>query len=177
MLTAFLAQAAQPAAEDPLAGLRANAAPVEVPWPSWVWWCIGAGAVVLVALLVWLGYWLARRKPKTIPPTPRQIAIRELEALRASATQTPAYEFSIAVSDVLRTFVSGQFGIRATQQTSPEFLATLARSTDFTEGDRALLEKFLERCDLIKFARIEAHHAENEELLRSATAFVQGARA
>ena len=63
MLATFLAQAAQPAAEDPLAGLRANAAPVEVPWPSWVWWCIGAGAVVLVALLVWFGIQTALAAP------------------------------------------------------------------------------------------------------------------
>ena len=88
--------AIQTAEPDPLAGLRANLGPVDVPWPAWVWWCIGVGSVVLIALLVWLGYWLAHRKPKTIPPTARQIALRQLEELRARAPHTEPYEFSVA---------------------------------------------------------------------------------
>jgi hypothetical protein len=162
---------------DPLAGLRPNAAPVDVPWPAWVWWCIAVSAVVAIALLVWLGYWLAHRKPKTIPPTPRQIALRALEDLRARATHMEPYEFTVVVSDVLRTFVSAHYNLRATQQTSPEFLASVSASKQFTTEDRDLLAAFLERCDLLKFARISAREEENVELLRAAAAFVQGARA
>jgi hypothetical protein len=164
-------------APDPLAGLRQNAPPVDVPWPPWVWWCIGVGIVVLAAMLIWLGYRLAHRKPKTIPPTPKQIALRALEDLRARATQMEPYEFSVVVSDVLRKYVSDQYHLRATQQTSPEFLASLSAANEFTVEDRALLGAFLERCDLLKFARISANEEENVELLRSAAAFVQGARA
>lgn len=162
---------------DPLLGLRDNAVPVAVPWPEWVWWCIGIGAVILAALLVALGYWLSKRKPKPIPPTPREIALRGLEELRAKAASTEPYQFSVAVSDVLRTFVSGQYGLKATQQTSPEFLTSLAAVHDFTQDERDLLAKFLERCDLLKFARISAREEENAELLRAASAFVQGVRA
>jgi hypothetical protein len=169
--------AIQPGNPDPLAGLRDNVPPVDVPWPAWVWWCIGAGALVLVGAAVALGYWLAHRKPQTIPPTPRQFALRALEELRARAPRTEPYEFSVAVSDVLRTFVSAQYHMRATQQTSPEFLNSISAAADFTKEDRDLLAVFLERCDLLKFARISAHEEENEELLRAAAAFVQGARA
>ena len=169
--------AIQTAEPDPLAGLRGNVGPVEVPWPAWVWVCIGFGAALLVGLLVWLGYWLAHRKPKAIPPTARQIALRALEELRARAPHTEPYEFSVAVSDVLRTYVSAQYQIRATQQTSPEFLASISKAAEFTHEDRQLLAAFLERCDLLKFARIAAREEENVELLKSAAAFVQGARA
>ena len=55
------------AAPDPLADLRDIAPPVDVPWPPWVWWAIGIGAVIAVALLTWLFVWLAKRKPKTPP--------------------------------------------------------------------------------------------------------------
>ena len=168
--------AIQSAEPDPLAGLRANLGPVDVPWPAWVWWCIGVGAVLVIALLVWLGYWLAHRKPKTIPPTARQIALRQLEELRARAPHTEPYEFSVAVSDVLRTYVSAQYHLHATQQTSPEFLASISTAREFTKEDRDLLAAFLERCDLLKFARISAREEENVELLRAASAFVQGAR-
>ena len=161
---------------DPLIGLRGIHGPVDVPWPTWVWVCIGFGAAVVVALLVWLGYWLAHRKPKAIPPTPRQIALRALEELRARAPHTEPYEFSVAVSDVLRAYVSAEYKMRATQQTSPEFLNSISAAAEFTQEDRELLAVFLDRCDLLKFARIEAREEENAELLRAAAAFVQGAR-
>jgi hypothetical protein len=161
---------------DPLAGLRDNASTVPVPWPAWVWWSIGAGAVIIIALLVWLGYWLAKRKPKTIPPTARQIALRALDDLRARVGDSEPYAFSVVVSDVLRTYISAHFGIRATQQTSPEFLNSIASAPEFTAEDRQLLAVFLERCDLLKFARIEGRAEENAELLRAASAFVQGDR-
>lgn len=169
--------AIQSTPNDPLVGLRDNASTVSVPWPPWVWWCIGVGAVVIVALLIWLGYWLAKRKPMAAPPTARQIALRALDDLRARAGSTEPYEFSVIVSDVLRTYIAGQFGLRATQQTSPEFLSSIASAPEFTADDRSLLAAFLERCDLLKFARIEARAEENAELLRAAAAFVQGTRA
>ena len=161
---------------DPLAGLRDIAPPVDVPWPPWVWWAIGVGSVIVIALLVWLFVWLARRKPKTPPPTARQIALRELEELRAHIHELDPYAFSVRVSDVLRTYVSGQFDLRATSQTSPEFLASIADSPRFSAVDKQLLATFLDRCDMQKFARIEAHAEENGELLGSAAAFVQGTR-
>jgi hypothetical protein len=168
--------AIQSAPADPLIGLRDNASVVSVPWPAWVWWCIGVGVVVIVALLIWLGTWLAKRKPKTVPPTARQIALRALDDLHARADKTEPYEFSVIVSDVLRTYIAGQFGLRATQQTSPEFLNSIASAPEFTSEDRQLLAVFLDRCDLLKFARIEARSEENKELLRAAAAFVQGTR-
>jgi hypothetical protein len=140
-------------AADPLAGLRDNAATVAVPWPAWVW-----------------------HRRKEPPPTPREIARLALDGLHARAEKAESYEFSVAVSDVLRTYVSSQYSLHATRQTSPEFLASIAGSPQFTADDRALLAAFLERCDLLKFARIEGRSAENYELLRAAAAFVEGRR-
>ncbi len=165
-----------PTAADPLADLRDIAPPVDVPWPPWVWWAIGVGSVIVLALLVCLIVWLVRRKPKTPPPSPRQIALRELEELRAHLSELDSYAFSIRASDVLRTYVSAHFKLQATTQTSPEFLASIADSPRFSPVDRQLLATFLERCDMLKFARISAHAEENGELLGAAAAFVQGTR-
>ena len=85
-----------------------------------------------------------------------------------------AAAFSVEVSDVLRTFISRHYALFATQQTSPEFLASIASSPRFSAQDREALAVFLERCDLLKFARVEASSGENMELLREAEAFVQG---
>ena len=170
------APGAAPAAPDPLAGFRDIAPPVDVPWPLWVWWVIGVGAVIVLALLTWLIVWLAHRRPKTPPPTPRQIALRALEELRAHIGELDPYAFSVRVSDVLRTYVGAQFSLPVTSQTSPEFLASIADSPRFSSVDRQLLATFLERCDMLKFARISAHAEENAELLGAAAAFAQGTR-
>ncbi len=164
------------AAPDPLAGLRDIAPPVDVPWPAWVWWAIGVGSVIVLVLLVWLVVWLVRRAPRTSPPTARQIALRALEELRAHIRDFDPYDFSVRVSDVLRTYVGAQFSLPVTSQTSPEFLASIADSPRFSPVDRELLAAFLDRCDMLKFARIEAHAEENSELLSAASAFAQGTR-
>ena len=174
MLAAIQPETATP---DPLAGFRDNLPPVDVPWPAWVWWAIGVGSVIVLALLVWLVIWLRSRRPAVSAPTPRMIALRALEELRARVREFDPYAFSVQVSDVLRTYVSGQFNLHATSQTSPEFLASIAMSPRFSDEDRKLLATFLDRCDMLKFARVEAHAEENGELLGAASAFVQGAHA
>ena len=78
------------------------------------------------------------------------------------------------MSDILRQYVSAQFHLHATEQTSPEFLADAARSPHFTGADKRLLAEFLERCDLIKFARVDATADDSKALLEQATRFVRG---
>ena len=134
-------------------------------------------AVVLLILVTWFVVAWIRRRPGPPPLSPAAIALRELERLRAKAGETEPYQFSVAVSDVLRTFIGdAKFRLPATRLTSPEFLAAIAGSVMFTEEDRWLLGHFLEKCDLIKFARMEATSSDNSELVESALAFVQGGR-
>ena len=163
-----------PEAPDPLAELRDNVRLVEVPWPEWVWWAIGAGSLLVVALIVWAVVRFIKSRPKPLPPTPRELAMRALNTLRGKMLDAEPYAFSVEVSDVLRTFISRHYALFATQQTSPEFLASIASSPRFSPQDREALAVFLERCDLLKFARVEAGLGENMELLREAEAFVQG---
>jgi len=151
--------------------------PMEVPIPLWVKLLIAAGLLVILGFAVWGVIVLAKRRPKTPPLTPRDIALRDLEQLRAQVQTLDPHAFSVAVSDVLRQYVDAQYGLRAGKQTSPEFLASIQAATAFSDDDRRLLADFLERCDLLKFARIEADSTTSEGLLSSALAFVQGGRA
>jgi hypothetical protein len=118
-----------------------------------------------------------RNRPAPPPPTPRAVALRELERLRGEVDRLEPYSFSIAVSDVLRRFIGAQYSLHAQQQTSPEFLSAIGSSSRFSAEDQQLLAHFLERCDLLKFARIDATSDESRELLGRAVAFVQGGRA
>ena len=134
--------------------------------------------VLLLALIIWLLVKWFRRRPGPPPLSAAAIALRELEKLRAAAGETEPYEFSVAVSDVLRTFIdNAKFRLPAMRLTSPEFLAAISGSELFSEADRSLLGHFLGKCDMIKFARMHATSADNSELVDSALAFVKGGQA
>jgi hypothetical protein len=159
--------------------IRDIAPPMDVfPYPPWMVATALAVAALLLALIVWLIVSWVRRRPAPPPPSATAVALRELEKLRTKVSEIEPYGFSVAVSDVLRTFIGdAKFKLPATRQTSPELLAVIARSAQFTEGDRSLLGRFLEKCDMIKFARMDATREDNAELVESALAFVQGGRA
>lgn len=164
--------AAQPSATPVLAPI---APPVPVfPYPIWMVAVAVAMAVLLIAGIVWAIVHHIKNRPLPPPPSPRQKARAALEALRERIGKTEPYPFSVEVSGVLRCFVSDEFKVRATQQTSPEFLAAAAATSRFSEADKALLAAFLEKADLIKFARLAASSADSEQLLEQACRFVEG---
>ena len=175
MLLAALNQA--PPTEPPLPEIRDIAPPVDIfPYPTWM---VVIAAILVLAVIAGLVAFIVKKmrdKPKLPPPTPREVALRELEALRPQVERQTPYDFSIAVSDVLRTFMGRQYRLHAREQTSAEFLSAISRSVKFSENEKSLLSSFLERCDLIKFARIDATSADSAQLLTSAIHFVQGER-
>ena len=140
--------------------------------PPWLVFVIAFVVLSLAGLIVW---WFAKRRKSQAPPkAPREIALEQLEQIRAEIDGTTPYQFSIRVSDILRRYVSQQYGLPATRQTSIEFLTATAKATSFSADDKSLLEDFLNRCDLIKFAKYEATTSDSELLLEEAIRFVKG---
>ena len=140
--------------------------------PTWVIFVTAFVVLAIVGLIAWFIIKRLRRpKPEK---SPRTRALELLQNARTQITSETPYEFSIRVSDVLRRYVMEQFQLPMTKQTSVEFLEALARQPSFSEEDKHLLGDFLNRCDLIKFARYEATTADSELLLEEATRFVRG---
>jgi len=140
--------------------------------PTWAIFLASFVGLCLIGLIVWL--FKQRRRPALPPKTPREIALEELEAIAGEMEAESPYRFSIRVSDILRRYVTNQYTLPLTRQTSVEFLTALAKSKSFSANEKALLEDFLNRCDLIKFARYEATSADSGLLLEEATRFVKG---
>jgi hypothetical protein len=138
-------------------------------------WLIFLGVFVLLTAIGLIVWFVAKsfRRP-TPPQPPRERALALLEQIRTQITAINPYRFSIRVSDILRRYVTEQFGLPVTRQTSVEFLNGLRGSSPFSEDEKSLLEDFLNRCDLIKFARYEATTSDSELLLEEAIRFVKG---
>jgi hypothetical protein len=141
--------------------------------PTWLIFVASFLALSIIGGLIW--WFIARRRNRALPPElPRE---RALAALRTAAddihTINP-YQFSIRVSDILRHYVTDQYGLPVTRQTSVEFLERMNRTEHFSEDEKRLLADFLNRCDLIKFARYDAMPSDSQLLLEEATRFVEG---
>jgi hypothetical protein len=140
--------------------------------PSWVIFLAAFVGLSVLGLIVWL--FARRRTPPQPPKLPREIALEELEQISGEIERMSPYRFSIRVSDILRRYVTDQYALPVTRQTSVEFLTALAKASPFSEEEKSLLEDFLNRCDLIKFARYEATASDSRLLLEEATRFVKG---
>jgi len=142
--------------------------------PPWVYYSAAVVGLALLGLLIW---WIRKRalRPKPVRSA-RDRAMDALDQIGQKIEMLSPYEFSIAVSDILRGYVTEQYQLPVTRQTSFEFLAMLARSSPFSPDEKALLEDFLNRCDLIKFARYDATGEDSRRLLEEATQFVKGAK-
>jgi Domain of unknown function (DUF4381) len=140
--------------------------------PPWLIFVATFVALTVLGSVIWLI--ARRRKPPAPPKLPRERALEALGRMQDQINSLNPYQFSIRVSDVLRRYVTEQYSLPVTRQTSVEFLERLRKTSPFSEEEKALLEDFLNRCDLIKFARYEATTADSRMLLEEATRFVQG---
>jgi hypothetical protein len=152
--------------------LRGIKPPVEIPsgW-EWLWWTLGALALLTALYFAWRWWWKRATRPPSIPPVPPHIRARQRlqEALQHIAD---ARLFCIAVSDALRVYLEERFELRAPERTTEEFLQDLQRTPHLNELQKRSLADFLERCDLVKFARFEPTEAALRELHESALRLV-----
>ncbi|MDQ6622769.1 MAG: DUF4381 family protein [Verrucomicrobiota bacterium] len=140
--------------------------------PAWVVFVAAFLILAIVGLIIW-AIWKRMQRPKP-ERAPRERALELLEHARPEITRVTPYQFSIRVSVILRRYVVEEYKLPITRQTSVEFLEAIAHASTFAEDERNLLGDFLNRCDLIKFARYEATAADSELLLDEATRFVRG---
>jgi len=146
------------------------------PALPWVW--IIAGAAALLLLLV--AFLLLRRRPaKVVPPEPaHEVAFRELNALRGTDFTDPeaVRRFYFRISEVVRTYVEGRFGLNATDLTTEEIVAELPKLTSLQGGPRQQLETFLEDTDRVKFADSATTEDEIGSTYDRALSFVEETR-
>lgn len=144
----------------------------EIP-SGWAW----AGRVGLALALALLGWWAWKKwrqkaaERSLVPAIPPAVTARERLREALSLIDQPQ-PFCFAITETLRTYLEAQFGLRATEQTTEEFLESLHQSLALDRKHKSVLEDFLTRCDLVKFAKVEPARVELEDLHQSALRLV-----
>jgi hypothetical protein len=148
--------------------IRGIKPPVEVPDPlAWLWWTLGALAVIAIALTLWL---VLRKKvlaPKPVVIVPPHVRAKAKLAEALRFVSDPKL-FCTLVSDTARVYLEERFNLRAPERTTDEFLVELRSSHHLTRDQKQSLGAFLESCDLVKFARFEPTEQALRELHDSA---------
>ena len=141
---------------------------VPVPF-NWWWLVLLIFFLLLVLAFVW---WRKRRQPTTAtetvaPPTPLEIAMAALQRLREA--DLPVEEFYTRLSDIVRQFIEGGYGLHAPERTTEEFLA----EASLPERHLVLLRTFLVEADLVKFARYRPGKEDMQRAFAAAENFVR----
>ncbi len=160
------------AASQPAEDIRDIRGPKYVLNP-WLITALLAGAALLALGGYALWRWRRRRqRPRILEPY--EVALQRLEEIRPLMHPAHAREFSVAVSDIVRSYIEQRFNVTATHRTTEEFLHDLLTTSNTSLArHRSLLEEFLNQCDLVKFAGISLSMGNMESLHASARAFVQ----
>jgi hypothetical protein len=166
MIWSYLAQAAS-RAPDEMEDIRS---PIEDS-PSLM--IVLILACLLIAALIAYFAWPNPKAHTVLPLLPKELAKRRLEALRGAIQTESGYDFSIKISDLLRSFIEQHFGIKAVRLTTIEFLVEASRNSHFDLAQQERLRHFLVACDSIKFARAKSGVPESEALFEQAAAFVE----
>jgi len=136
----------------------ATPAPVELPtdWKAW-WWVIPVlVTIVVISVLLLRRIRRERLVVKFVMPA-HEWAQRELAALAADGLidRGLIQQFHYRISDIVRGYVERRFDVAAPEMTTEEFLATVTSDGRFGTDITRELERFLESCDIVKYARVD----------------------
>ncbi|ALJ56430.1 hypothetical protein AMD24_00242 [Candidatus Xiphinematobacter sp. Idaho Grape] len=135
-------------------------------YPAWIAPLAILGILVLAALF-FCSRKLSFPKRKQLV-NPKNAALEALAVLHSHIEVLSPHDFGVEVSALLRRYIQDEYGLRATTQTSVEFLVSIRDSPIFSSEEKIILGKFLEMADLLKFSRRDARRDETSSLLLQA---------
>ncbi len=159
--------------EDTLRGIKGPKS-IPVRFPTWIW---GIPAALILAGAAVFSVLKRRRRTSTAAPEPATIVLDEV----AEFDRIPAADFIRSgdfkllytlVSDAMRRYLARRYGVNAMELTLAELAASL-ESVGVDAKDIGDMISFLEKCDLVKFARFIPPQDEIETLIERAKSLVR----
>ena len=112
---------------------------------------------------------------KPAPPLPpHEIALRDLKKLHSERLWQEGNHklYYSGLTDILRAYIAGQFGVGALEMTSDEIIEAM-RGVEIPQKQKMDLTELLRDADLVKFAKAMPEAEENEAAYNKAYYFVE----
>lgn len=149
--------------------------------PDWLtdyWLWILAGLLIIAAGIC--GYLILTKKvdvpliPKKKPVPPYQLAMQRLENLRERNLWQNGQEkeYYTRLTDILRDYLQGRFGINAMEMTTQQIIRVL-NDNDATRMPNERMKRILEIADFVKFAKVRPLPDDNHRSMAEAVQFVE----
>ncbi len=147
--------------------------------PDWIinyWWLL---LIIALAIAAFVYAWIKYKKDGTLlekkqEPTPYEVAIFALRELKSKKLweQGMEKEYFTELTDILRIYLFGRFGINAMEMTSRQILASLRNNQDIKDK-RDLIRQILNMADFVKFAKVRPLPEDNIASYDNAVKFVE----
>ena len=150
-------------------------------------WATDYGLWILLAIIViggsifvyykWLRKGTIPLMPKRKPVPPYQLAMQMLNSLNGEklCERGEEKQFYTRLTDILRVYLAGRFGINAMEMTSSQIMNAL-RDNPETRDSESKMQQILEIADFVKFAKVRPLPEDNKAAMDSALAFVENTR-
>lgn len=170
-------------ADTPISDFASVADPADSSFfdfiPDWIidfWWIFLIVALAIVAFI----YAMRRYKkegtllPKKPEPTPYEAAVKGLNELKERKLweQGMEKEYYTELTDILRRYLYGRFGINAVEMTSRQILACLSKNPELHDK-RSYFRQILDMADFVKFAKVRPLPDDNVLAFDNAMRFVE----
>lgn len=144
------------------------------PWPFVLAGLVLAAAAAPFALRAW-----QRRRTRQRQRSAYQIARADLDELLYGARPGDApqmHRFFVDLSGIVRRYLEDRFRLHSPELTTEEFLGVMSSSPDLSRDHQQLLQTFLTRADLVKFAHHIPEESDVEDSIRLARRFLEETR-
>lgn len=147
--------------------------------PDWIidYWFVWL-LIIIIAVLAYILYkryrkegTILKKKPEPTPYERASAALRNLKE-RKLWEQGMEKEYFTRLTDILRVYLDGRFGINAMEMTTRDIINRLSETTDLKDK-REYVRRILDMADFVKFAKVRPLPADNIKAYDDAVKFVE----
>jgi hypothetical protein len=150
-----------------------------IRWGLWI--CVFL-ALGIITAIIWI-LWKRRRKRVPVVPAPPpqdllDLAEAELRELLAHGMPggTAAKPFYVRLSDIVKKMLEAGYSIHTSEQTTSEILDSLKSQPEQNPEEMEKIEAFLNRCDLVKFAKYIPSESEQDAAVKESWRILKACR-
>ncbi|MDE5554410.1 MAG: cell wall anchor protein, partial [Muribaculaceae bacterium] len=145
-------------------------------WWLWVFIGIAAAGVIACCVLLFRKKKGLISKPVKVTP-PYDLAVMRLNDLQAKKLPQSGRdkEYYTELTEILRQYLEGRFGINAMEMSSTQIIDTLRHNKETRPGSD-LMKQILEIADFVKFAKVRPLPDDNIKAFNSAVKFVEDSK-